>query len=134
MSKKEPLLFRMERIEPILRVKDMAASRAFYIDILGFKEEDWGDDNFTLIHHEDKGAIYLCKNGQGNPGTWIWLGFDGDIFFLYNELKERGVVIRQPPVNYSYALEMQVEDPDGHVLRFGTDPNPEQPFADAADV
>jgi len=27
-------------------------------------------------------------------------------------------------------LEMQVEDPDGHVLRFGTDPNKNEPFVD----
>lgn len=27
-----------------------------------------------------------------------------------------------PPTSYSWALEFQVEDPDGNVLRFGSDP------------
>lgn len=27
-------------------------------------------------------------------------------------------------------MEMHVEDPDGHVLRFGTDPNPNESFLD----
>jgi hypothetical protein len=30
------------------------------------------------------------------------------------------------------ALEMHVEDPDGHVLRFGTDPDYNKPFLDQA--
>ncbi|MDR6804592.1 putative lactoylglutathione lyase [Dyadobacter sp. BE34] len=64
----------------------------------------------------------MCKGGQGNPGTWIWIGFDGDIYQLYEELKAKGVAIRQPPVRYDWAVELHVEDPDGHVLRFGTDP------------
>jgi hypothetical protein len=34
------------------------------------------------------------------------------------------------PSNYSWAMEMQIEDPDGHVLRFGTDPDHDEPFLD----
>jgi catechol 2,3-dioxygenase-like lactoylglutathione lyase family enzyme len=112
---------RIENIQPILFVKNMQVSRDFYINILGFEEADWGDDNFTSISRDDCG-IYLCRGEQGNPGTWIWVGFDGDIYSLYNELKEKGVTIRQAPVNHPWALEMHIEDPDGHVLRFGTDP------------
>lgn len=112
---------RIENIQPILSVTDLAVSREFYIGKLGFKEAEWGDNNFTSISRDDCG-IYLCRGEQGNPGTWIWIGFDGDIYSLYNELKEKGVTIRQAPVNHPWALEMHVEDPDGHVLRFGTDP------------
>ena len=123
------LPFRIENIQPILSVKDMAVSRAFYKDILGFDEADWGSDDFTSISR-DKSGIYLCRDGQGNAGTWIWVGFDGDIFALYNELKSKGVKIKQPPLNYSWALELHVEDPDGHTLRFGTEPNYNEPFLD----
>ncbi len=112
---------RIENIQPILSVRDMSASRAFYVDLLGFQEADWGDDNFTAITRDNCG-IYLCKGEQGNPGTWVWIGFDGDIFSLHEELKEKGVIIRQPPVNHPWAMEMHIEDPDGNVLRLGTDP------------
>ena len=125
----DKLSIKLEGIQAILPVKDMTVSRYFYIDILGFKEEDWGNNNFTSISR-DNSAIYLCKGGQGNPGTWIWVGFDGDIFSLYNELKAKGVTIRQQPINYSWALEMQIEDPDGNVLRFGTEPNYDLTFLD----
>ena len=78
----------------------------------------------------NKSGIYLCNGGQGNPGTWLWVGFDGDIFRLHEDLKAKGLIIQQPPVNYSLALEMHIEDPDGHILRFGTDPNDDEPFLD----
>jgi len=120
---------RIENIQPILSVKDMSATRTFYKDILGFTEVDWGTDDFTSFNRDNAG-IYVCRNGQGNAGTWIWVGFDGDIFKLYEELKAHGVKIKLPPTNYSWALEMHIEDPDGHVLRFGTDPNENEPFRD----
>lgn len=119
--------FRVENIQPILRVGNMAASRKFYVDILGFEEADWGSDDFTAMMKEG-GGIYLCKGSQGNAGTWIWVGFDGDIFALRDSLKKQGVKIRLEPTNFSYAYEMHIEDPDGHIIRFGTDPDETKPF------
>ena len=119
----------VENITPVLYVKDMSRSLAFYVDILGFKKAEWGNENFTSVGRDNSG-IYLCKGGQGNPGTWIWIGFDGDIFSLHQQLISKGVTIKLPPINFSWAYEMRVEDPDGHILRFGTEPNDKEPFAD----
>jgi len=127
MTTNNELGIRLENIQPILSVNDMALSREFYVNKLGFKEAEWGDDHFTSMSRDNCG-IYLCRGEQGNPGTWIWIGFDGDIYLLHDELRSRGVKIRQAPVNHSWAREMLVEDPDGHVIRFGTDPNPDEPF------
>jgi catechol 2,3-dioxygenase-like lactoylglutathione lyase family enzyme len=126
---KEKLPIQIENIVPILSVRDMHVSRAFYVDLLGFKEATWGSDHFTHFGR-DNGGIYVCQGAQGSPGAWIWIGFDGDMLSLYNQLQMKGVIIRQPPVNYSWALEMHVEDPDGNVLRLGTDPNENEPFID----
>jgi ankyrin repeat protein len=46
---------------------------------------------------------------------------------LHEELRMAGARIRQGPTNFSWALEIQVEDPDGNVLRFGSDPKPGVP-------
>ena len=129
MTNEDQLNFRVENVTPILRVSDMNKSLSFYIDILGFKKADWGDDSFTSINKDNSG-LYLCKGGQGVSGTWIWIGFDGDIFVLHEKLKSTGVTVKLPPTNFSWAYEMQVEDPDGHILRFGTDPNDKEPFVD----
>jgi len=121
--------YRMEHINPVLYVKDMARSLDFYCGILGFTRADWGDENFTGIAKDNRG-LYLCKGGQGTPGTWVWMGFDGNIFELHAFLLSKDVPIRLAPTNFPWACEMQVEDPDGHVLRFGTDPDPGKPNAD----
>ena len=122
------LSFRIENITPVLYVKDMSRSLAFYVDILGFKNAEWGDENFTSVGRDNSG-LYLCKGRQGNPGTWIWIGFDGDIFFLHQQLISKGVTIKLPPTNFSWAHEMRIEDPDGHILRLGTDPDDQEPFS-----
>lgn len=129
MSEPISSTFHVENVTPILYVSDMARSLAFYVDILGFKKAEWGDDNFTSVNRDNTG-LYLCKGGQGLPGTWIWIGFGGDIFALQGQLQSKGVTIKLPPTNFSWAYEMQVLDPDGHVLRFGTDPNEKGPFTD----
>jgi hypothetical protein len=41
---------------------------------------------------------------------------------LFEAFKAHGVTIREAPTNYAWAYEVKIEDPDGHVLRFGSDP------------
>ncbi len=112
----------VECIDPILRVEDMAASVRYYVDVLGFEKAPWGNDDFTQVGRDGRG-IYLCRGGQGRGGAWVWIGVE-DVRALYPILKERGAIIRQEPKNEPWALEMQIEDPDGNVLRFGSDPEP----------
>jgi predicted enzyme related to lactoylglutathione lyase len=109
-----------EGSQPILRVEDMNASLHFYVDLLGFKNAFWGNDDFTSVNR-DRAGIYLCQGGQGAGKAWIWIGVE-DVEKLQEEFKARGVPIRMPPTNYPWALEMHVEDPDGNVIRFGSDP------------
>lgn len=111
---------RFENSQPILRVENMAASLHFYVNQLGFKNADWGDENFTSVKR-DQAGIYLCRGNQGRGGAWVWIGVE-DAERLHTELKARGVSIRMPPTNYPWAYEFHVEDPDGNVLRFGSEP------------
>lgn len=115
-----PIPVRFEGAQAILRVENMENSLRFYVDQLGFKNATWGDDNFTSVNRDGSG-IYLCRGGQGRGGAWVWVGVD-DAAKLHQELKTRGVPILMPPTNYPWALEFQVEDPDGNVLRFGSEP------------
>jgi len=111
---------RFEGAQPILRVKDMAASVKYYFDMLGFTNADWGNDDFTSVNRDTAG-IYLCRDAQGQPGTWVWIGVE-DVAVLYEEYKASGAKIRMNPKNFPWAYEMHIEDPDGHVLRFGSEP------------
>jgi predicted enzyme related to lactoylglutathione lyase len=105
----------------------MAASVRYYVDVLGFTNADWGNDDFTSVNR-DAAGIYLCRGAQGHPGTWVWLGVE-DVAALYEEYQASGAKIHRPPENYPWAYEMKVEDPDGHVLRFGSEPQADLPFA-----
>src|SRR5262250_211098 len=109
-----------ESSTPILRVEDMKAALAFYVDKLGFQNASWGTEDFTSVNR-DRAGIYLCRGGQGRGGGWVWVGVE-DATKLHDELVARGVAIRMPLSNFSWALEFQVEDPDGNVLRFGSEP------------
>jgi predicted enzyme related to lactoylglutathione lyase len=111
---------RFECINPILRVENMQSSLEFYVNALGFENASWGTEDFTSITR-DRTGIYLCRGGQGQGKAWIWIGVD-DVEKLHQEYQALGLKIRLPPTNYPWALEMHLEDPDGNVLRLGSDP------------
>ena len=120
MANPGPVTVRFENSQPILRVEEMNASLRFYVDKLGFKNAGWGGDGFTSVNRDSAG-IYLCRGDQGRGGAWLWIGVE-DAEKLHDELKARDVTIRMPLTNHSWALEFQVEDPDGNVIRFGSEP------------
>jgi SOS-response transcriptional repressor LexA len=121
---------RIECVNPILNVANLTVSRNYYVNVLGFTETGVGELNRYVAMRRDGAVLYLNQQNQASRGTWVWIGFDGNISALYKEFKTKGAIIRLTPTNYSWAMEMHVEDPDGHVLRFGTDPNIDERYAD----
>ena len=109
-----------ECANPILRVADMGRSVHYYVDVLGFRNAEWGNDEFTCVTR-DAAGIYLCRGAQGQPGTWVWVGVE-DVEVLFAEYQARGAMIYQAPQSFPWAYEMRIEDPDGHILRFGSEP------------
>jgi len=121
---------RFEGSTPILNVENVPASIDYYVKVLGFRK-DWSDgDPPTMASvSRDNSDIMLCQDAQGQPGTWIWIGVN-DVELLFEDCKTQGAKIRQEPTNYSWAYEMRIEDPDGHVLRIGSDPKEGEPYKD----
>jgi catechol 2,3-dioxygenase-like lactoylglutathione lyase family enzyme len=115
-----------EGVNPILRVRSLPPSIDYYVKVLGF-ELDWQSPGIIASVSRGRSGIMLCEGDQGNPGTWVWIGV-GDIKPLFEEYSNRGARIRHPPTNYPWAYEMQIEDPDGNVLRFGSDSIENEPF------
>ena len=62
--------------------------------------------------------LELEENRQYGRSRDVGLVGSHDVTGLYEEYKQSGAKIVLPPTNYPHALEMHVEDPDGHVLRF----------------
>jgi predicted enzyme related to lactoylglutathione lyase len=113
-----------EVVTPILRVQQLSASIEHYVGVLGFRV-DWTDEGMASVSR-DRCAIMLCEGHQGNPGTWVWIGVE-DAGALFAEYRASGAAIRLEPTDYPWAYEMQVTDPDGHVLRFGSEPRTNPP-------
>jgi catechol 2,3-dioxygenase-like lactoylglutathione lyase family enzyme len=114
-------------VTPVLRVSNASASVDYYTRVLGFKINFQFPDQEPFFASVSRGrcCLFLSEGDQGNPGSWVWI--DGkNVEALHEEFRAAGAKIRHPPTNYSWALEMQVEDPDGNVLRFGSDPKKDE--------
>jgi catechol 2,3-dioxygenase-like lactoylglutathione lyase family enzyme len=116
---------------PIFRVESVDAALDHYVNVLGFKV-NWKTPGFVSVSR-DRCSIFLCEGDQGHPGTWTWIGVN-DAEALCTEYRGKGARIRHPPTNYAWAYEMQVEDPDGNVLRFGSEPKAAEPFGEWLDM
>ena len=121
-----------EGVVPILRVADLTASIDYYTNILGFGLQ-WQEPGVFASIIRDEVKLFLAQGDQGNPGSWIWIGVD-DAEQLFNDYRAKGAKIRHPPTNYTWAYEMQVEDPDGNVLRIGSEPKEDEPLGEWLDM
>ena len=121
---------KLECINPILLVRDINVSVGYYVTVLGFTKADWvtDDSNFALVLRDGFG-IYLSEDANEHSRAWVWIGAE-DIEPIYEEYTAKGATVRTPPTNYSWAYEMEVEDPDGHILRIGSEPREGVPFND----
>ncbi len=118
-------------VNPVLRVKDVDASVQYYVQKLGF-QKNWGTGGFACVSR-GKCSLFLCEGDQGHFGAWVWIGVD-DVQVVLEECKRTGAIVRHEPTNYPWALEMQVEDLDGNVLRVGSEPLKDQPTGEWLDM
>lgn len=118
-------------VNPIFRVENLPASVDYYVNVLGF-EIDFQAPGITSVSR-DRCGIFLVEGDQGHAGAWVWIGV-ADVEAIFTEYQSKGAKIRHPPTNYTWALEMQVEDPDGNVLRIGSDPREGEPLGEWLDM
>jgi catechol 2,3-dioxygenase-like lactoylglutathione lyase family enzyme len=118
-------------VNPIFRVKNIEVSREYYTRALGFTV-DFETPGFISVSR-GKCHLFLCEGDQGHFGAWVWISAP-DVKELVEELRASGAHIRHEPTNYPWALEIQVEDPDGNILRMGSEPIENEPTGEWLDM
>ena len=109
-----------ESIVPILYSSDVSGSINYYLNQLAF-DDSWKWDDPITFGGVSKGCVrlFFCLKNQGNPGTWLAINLD-DLDEYYEIIKTSGAKILSPPEDKEWMMrEMLVEDPDGHIIRFG---------------
>lgn len=118
-------------VTPIFCVSDLNLSLDYYAKTLGF-EVNWVWSEQKAFDEKEKPtfacicrgeiSIFLCENGQGNPGAWLCLNLSSAeaLQKIYTEYRNNSALIVEEPQDCSWGMrEMVVEDPDGNTLRIG---------------
>lgn len=115
MSKK------VENTIPVLPVRDLKRSAAFYVQSLGFGV-DWGDSEGATVCQvsRDGHPIMLMEDPSLASPACVWVGLKDDT--LFKEFMDKGVSVLSEPTNKPWAYEMRIRDLDGNILWLGTEP------------
>lgn len=113
---------RVIRPRTVLAVQNLERSRRYYVDILGFSEDDitahgWAflsKDAFHLMLGECPDEV--AAGETGNHSWFIHLLVD-DVDAYYAELRAKGALLVNTPTSREYGLrEFVLTTPDGHRL------------------
>jgi catechol 2,3-dioxygenase-like lactoylglutathione lyase family enzyme len=113
------------QVTPILEVKDVRASEAFYREKLGFRPgEFFGDPPVFCICGRENVSIFLDQSRTPRPTPlnqyWAAYFYVDNVDELAAEFQSRGVEIIRGPCDQDYGCrEIDVRDPDGHIIGFG---------------
>ena len=117
----------MVRSMSVLEVSDVERSAAFYRDKLGFSPGAFfGDPPAFCIVGRDTVTIALdqSRDATRTPQNQYWAVYVyvDDVEAVLNEYRERGVAIARGPEHTFYGCrEIDVVDPDGHMVCFAQD-------------
>jgi predicted enzyme related to lactoylglutathione lyase len=103
----------------VLHVSDVAATAAFYRDVLGFTW-DFGDDNYAVVWR-DNSAIHFVRDDVSPVGVHLFQWVK-DVDAYYREIVDRGADIAKEPADQPYGLrEFGLRDINGVGIVFGQD-------------
>jgi catechol 2,3-dioxygenase-like lactoylglutathione lyase family enzyme len=113
---------RVIRPRTVLAVQHLERSRRYYVDILGFTEDDITSPGWAFL---SKDAFHLmlgeCPDevsaGETGNHSWYMHLLVDDVDGYYAELRAKGALLVNTPTNREYGLrEFILTTPDGHRL------------------
>jgi catechol 2,3-dioxygenase-like lactoylglutathione lyase family enzyme len=107
---------------PVLHVRDVAETAAFYRDVLGFRW-DFGDETYAVVWR-DNSAVHFVRDVAGPTGIHLfqWVKNVDD---YYQELLGRGASVPKKPADQPYGIrEFALTDNNGVSIVFGQEIEP----------
>ncbi|RZK92663.1 MAG: VOC family protein [Pedobacter sp.] len=108
-----------------LQVRDLAASKAFYIDKLGFELSGMSNPHACVFKYNKGEASFAIRTPIGNLegkelgiGASLWFAIDEKIEDLQNQFIEKGAPLLGTINNTPFGKTLMVKDPDGYVITF----------------
>ena len=113
----------MQTSTTVFTVKDIAASRDYFRDRLGFKIAfEWGQPTFYVGLFADKIRLHLIESSHASrpAGHGAMAVEVDDVDGLHADLARRGAKVAKPPKDQPYGMrEFDVADLDGNMIFFG---------------
>jgi uncharacterized glyoxalase superfamily protein PhnB len=104
---------------PVLHVADVAATAAFYRDVLGFTW-DFGDETYAVVWR-DNSAVHFVRGDRGPSGVHLFQWVK-DVDAYFREVVARGADVTSEPKDQPYGLrEFGLRDVNGVGIVFGQD-------------
>jgi lactoylglutathione lyase len=129
---KDSVMTTFASVTPNLIVRDIAASTAFYCDVLGFSVKQtvpdaapfvfvWLERDGVPVFLNDAGAVDKDLPGAGlRPagGTATLFFVLSDVDGYHSTVAPRAKVVMPLKTQFYGMREFAIEDPDGHILTF----------------
>ncbi|MEM6941590.1 MAG: glyoxalase superfamily protein [Pseudomonadota bacterium] len=110
---------------PVIRVSDYQRAKAFYMDVLGFDRVEEAGEPVTGfgIFRAGSAQIFLHSWDGAGPSwdNWRAYFYVEDQPAFVDRLTAQGTAFKGPTDTNYGMREVEVTDPDGNVLCFGTD-------------
>ena len=110
---------------PMIRVSDYQRAKAFYMDVLGFdvvNEAGEPEVGFGIFRAGSAQIFLHSWDGPGEPwDNWRAYFYVDDQPAMITRLNEHGATFKGPTDTFYNMREVEVADPDGNILCFGTD-------------
>ena len=107
------------RCIPVLASLDIAETRDFYVERLGFSS-DYADGDYLIVRRDDMEIHFWKADDRRFPENTSCYIRGGQVPMLYEEFKRCGVPKLSPFLVKPWNMkEFYVHDPHGNLLRFG---------------
>jgi uncharacterized glyoxalase superfamily protein PhnB len=124
--------FELHGMQPVLGVRDMRETLAYYRDVLGFHIDFVAGDppahaRVCTSATYDPPTVFirfepLAAGPAPNPSVWLWLHVGAELDELFRLYAARGVKVLEAPVDRSYGLrQFVVEDCNGYAIAFSAE-------------